>query len=128
MSYHAKTLLRIIGLPLMIVCLNGCSTTETINDFLSSTTPGDWYNRDGMPKAEHKVDVFVAINIDNLKADLARGQGEYLEALSVLLTVAIDRRQEFSMRAQNEYSRLANQDRAAVTEALVALSQGLRDA
>ena len=32
------------------------------------------------------------------------------------------------MRAQNEYSRLANQDRAAVTEALVALSQGLRDA
>jgi len=81
-----------------------------------------------MPKAEHKVDVFVAINLENLKADLAKGQGEYLEALSDLLTVATDRRQEFSMRAQNEYSQLANQDRDAVTRALIALSQGLRDA
>ena len=127
MPYNAKMLLRVLSLPLMIICVNGCSVTETIKDFLSSTTPGDWYNRDGMPKAEHKVDLFVAINIDNLKADLARGQGEYLEALSVLLAVATDRRQEFSMRAQNEYSRLANQDRAAVTKALVALSHGLRD-
>ena len=127
MPYNAKTLLRVISLPLMIICLNGCSVTETIKDFLSSTTPGDWYNRDGMPKAEHKVDVFVAINLENLKADLARGQGEYLEALSVLLAVATDRRQEFSMRAQNEYRQLANQDRDAVTKALIALSQGLRD-
>src|SRR4051812_19558522 len=99
MPYNAKTLLPVISIPLIIASSSGCSTTETINDFLSSTTPGDWYNRDGMPKAEHKVDVFVAINLENLKADLARGQGEYLEALSDLLTVATDRRQEFSMRA-----------------------------
>ena len=128
MPYNAKTLLRVISLPLMTICLNGCSVTETIKDFLSSTTPGDWYNRDGMPKAEHKVDIFVATNIENLKADLARGQGEYLEALSVLLAVATDRRQEFSMRAQNEYRQLANQDRDALTRALVGLSHGLREA
>ena len=128
MPYNAKTLLRVISLPLMIICLNGCSVTETIKDFLSSTTPGDWYNRDGMPKAEHKVDIFVATNPEKLKADLARGQGEYLEALSVLLAVATDRRQEFSMRAQNEYRQLANQDRDALTRALVGLSHGLRDA
>ena len=87
MSYHTKDIATYHrSSVIMIVILNGCSTTETINDFLSSTTPGDWYNRDGMPKAEHaKVDVFVAINIDNIKADLARGQGEYLEALTCSL-------------------------------------------
>ena len=106
--------------------LGGCSITETVNDILSSTTPGDWYSRDGLPKAEHKVDVFVAINMDNLKVDLARGQGEYLEALSVLLAVAPDRRQEFSMLAQKEYTLLARQDRNAVGQSLIALSEPLR--
>jgi DUF3015 family protein len=120
------TLLHMISILSMSFYLGGCSITETVHDILSSTTPGDWYSRDGLPKAEHKVDVFVAINMDNLKVDLARGQGEYLEALSVLLAVAPDRRQEFSMLAQKEYTLLAGQDRNAVGQSLIALSQPLR--
>ncbi len=127
MSYARKTFQRLIGIVLLSVYFSGCSITETVNDILSSTTPGDWYTRDGLPKAEHKVEVFVAINMDNLKVDLARGQGEYLEALSVLLTIAPDRRQEFSMRAQKEYTLLAGQDRNTVGKALIALSRPFRD-
>ena len=98
-----------------------------MHDILFSTTPGDWYSRDGLPKAEHKVDVFVAINMDNLKVDLARGQGEYLEALSVLLAVAPDRRPEFFDACTEEISLLlARQDRNAVGQSLIALSEPLR--
>ena len=128
MSYARKTFQPLIGIVLLSVYLGGCSTTETVSDILSSTTPSDWYGRDGLPKAEHKVDVFVAINMENLKADLARGQGEYLEGLSVLLAVASERRQEFSMLVQKEYSLLANHTRDTFTRALIALAQPLREA
>lgn len=126
MPFTRDTILHMIGILLVSFYFGGCTVTETVEKFLSSTTPGDWYGRDGLPKAEHKVDVFVATNMDNLKVDLARGQGEYLEALSVLLAVAPDRRQEFSMLAQKEYTLLAGQDRNTVGKSLIALSQPLR--
>lgn len=127
-SSARETLQSMVSVVLLSLCLGGCTITETIHDILSSTTPSDWYSRDGLPKAEHKVDMFVAINMENLKVDLARGQGEYLEGLSVLLAVASDRRQEFSMLVQKEYSLLANHKRDAFTRALIALAQPLREA
>ena len=128
MSHARETLQSIAGVVLLSLCLGGCTITETVSDILSSTTPSDWYSRDGLPKAEHKVDVFVAINIDNLKTDLAKGQGEYLEAMSVLLSIAPHHRQEFAVLAQKEYPRLAGQDRRSMTMALIALSEPFRDA
>lgn len=65
--------LRAGVLTSLILALSGCSVTETVNKILSSTTPGDWYSEDGMPKAEYRLNVFVALNLDNLKADLATG-------------------------------------------------------
>lgn len=70
-----------------ILAMFGCSLTGSTKDILSSTTPGDWYTEDGLPKAEYKVNVFVAVNLDNLKTDMARGQGEYLASVSGLLDV-----------------------------------------
>ena len=118
------SLLPVIILLSFSQYLGGCSTTETVSNFLSSTS--DWYGPDGLPKAEHKVDVFVAFNLDNLKVDLARGQGEYLTALETLLAVAVDRRGEFQSLLQENYALIASQDRASVTKLLTALSHPLR--
>lgn len=127
MSSVRVTLPPMVGIVLLSLGLGSCSITETVNDILSSTTPSDWYSRDGLPKAEHKVDVFVAINIDNLKADLAKGQGEYLEAVSVLLAISPHRRPEFAALAQKEYARFAGQDQRSVAMALIALSRPFRN-
>ncbi len=121
---RAKTLwLPIIGFLSFSLYLGGCSTTETVSNFLSSTS--DWYGPDGLPKAEHKVDLFVALSLDNLKDDLARGQGEYLMALQTLLAVAPDRRGKFQSLLQENYSLIASQDRASVAKLLTALSHSL---
>ena len=128
MSYARETVQSMASVVLLSLCLGGCTITETIHDILSSTTPSDWYSREGLPKAEHKIDVFVAINIDSLKADLAKGQGEYLEAMSVLLTIGPSRRQEFAALVQKEYPRLAGQDRRSMAMALITLSGPFRDA
>ena len=54
--------------------LSACTVTETIGnilgstrDFLSSTSPGDWFTGDGVLKGDRKVIAFVAINFNNLK-------------------------------------------------------------
>ena len=126
MSCSKLTLSKLLMIPLLSFTAGACSTTETINDFLSSTSPGDWYSRDGLPKAEHKMDVFLASNMENLKDDLAKGRGEYLEAVSELLAVAPDRRPEFSLLAQERYELFAAQDRSGLGASLIALSQPLR--
>lgn len=106
-----------------ILAMFGCSLTGSTKDILSSTTPGDWYTEDGLPKAEYKVNVFVAINLDNLKTDMARGQGEYLASLSGLLDVPPQHQPEFFALVQQRYPSLAHDEEAGVTQTLVALSR-----
>ena len=118
--------LNFASVVLFSFVLSSCTVTNTVKDFLSSTTPGDWYTQDGLPKAEHKVNVFVATNLENLKADLARGQGEYLMALSTLLHVPPQSASQFFALAQRHYPALAREDKAATSETLIALSHDLR--
>jgi hypothetical protein len=117
---------QVIGAISLIWLLGGCTVTDTVKDILSSTTPGDWYTSDGMPKAEYKVDIFVTINLENLKADIAKGQGEYLESLSTLLEVPLDRKTEFSRLAQEQYAALGSADGNRVAKTLTGLSDSLR--
>ncbi len=105
---------------------SACTVTETVKDvlvstkdFLSSTTPSDWFTADGVLKADHKVIAFVAINFENLKQDMARGHGEYLTSLSELFGVPQDRREAFFSYAQSRY-RLTKTGRGGPEE-LVAL-------
>ena len=108
----------------LALTLFGCTITETIENFLSSTSPSD-YTQDGLPKAEQKVNIFVALNLDNLKADLARGEGEYLTSLGTLLQVPPQHETEFFALAQQRYLSLEHGDRHAVSHTLIALSRDL---
>jgi hypothetical protein len=40
--------IAVLALPLAMF---GCTVTETVKNFLSSTSPGTWYTQDGLPKA-----------------------------------------------------------------------------
>lgn len=77
-----------------------CTVTQSVKDVLSSTTPSDWYNDNGLLKEEYKVLAFAAMNTENLLQDMARGRGEYLESMGKLLGVPPSQEQEFFERAQ----------------------------
>ncbi len=116
----------VMSATVLSLALSGCTVTETIGnilgstkDFLSSTTPGDWFTGDGALKAEHKVIAFVAINFDNLKQDMARGRGEYLSSLSELFGIQEERREAFFAYAQSRYP--LTKDTRGGPEELVAL-------
>jgi len=97
----SRTLFALLG---TVLFLSGCTVTETVNDILSSTTPGDWYHGNGLLKAEYKALAFAAVNRENLLQDMAKGRGEYLESMGKLLEVPSFREQEFYERAQRQMS------------------------
>jgi hypothetical protein len=62
---------------------NGTSSNQTFG-ITSGTLECEKYSTF---TANEKLDRFVADNMDNLAVDIARGQGEYLNTLAVLLEV-----------------------------------------
>jgi hypothetical protein len=105
----------LIWIWMLCISLSGCTVTETLKDalgstkdFLSSTTPGDWFTGDGLLKGDQKVNAFVAINFENLKQDMAKGHGEYLTSLSELYGVPHDSREAYFSYAQSRYQSLNN--------------------
>ena len=123
-NYRVLISSRVIFPVVLLFSLFGCTVTETINDILSSTTPGSWYTGEGLIKEEYKPHAFVAINLDNLKNDLAKGQGEYLASLTNLLHVPSERHSQFFALVQQHYPNFAQeQEHIRVTQALIALSR-----
>jgi hypothetical protein len=115
-----------VSLTLLALCGSllvsaACSVTETINDILSSTTPGDWYHDNGLLKEEYKALAFAAVNRDNLLQDMARGRGEYLESMGKLLGVPPSYEQEFFARAQRRTGEMTLSERPKPEEIVTAL-------
>lgn len=98
--YILSSLSSAVGL---ILTLSGCSITETIRDILSSTSGRSWFTEDGLVKAEHRVDAFMTLNFENVKQDMAQGQGEYLSSLSTLMRIPQNRQASFFAHAQSRY-------------------------
>src|SRR5262249_2236355 len=98
---HIVTVLS--GAAVLVLSLSACSITETINNILSSTSGRSWFTEDGLVKEDQRVNAFMAFNLENIKQDMARGQGEYLDSLSTLMQIPPDRRAAFYAHAQSRY-------------------------
>ena len=104
----------------LILSLSACSVTETISNFLSSTSGRSWWTEDGLIKTDQRVNAFMVFNFENIKQDMARGQGEYLDSLTTLMAVPPDRRAAFNAYAQSRYP-LVVQHRSSPEETLLML-------
>ncbi len=111
----------VLALSGSLLVSTACTVTETVNDILSSTTPGDWYHDNGLLKEEYKALAFAAVNRDNLLQDMARGRGEYLESMGRLLRVPPSHEQEFFARAQRRMGELTLSERPKPGEIVMAL-------
>lgn len=104
-----------LWIPLLSLCVLstltfGCTlkaSTESLTDittnFVSSTTPGAWFNEDGLLNPDQRIQVFVAINYESLQQNMAQGEGEYLRALGTLMNVPPDRMSGFNLWAQEQF-------------------------
>ncbi len=79
---------------------------QPLTEFTSSTTPGAWANGDSRAQARHKTRLFAAYEFENLRSDMARGQGEYLASLATLVGVPEDRHPLFFSYMHGRYDNL----------------------
>ena len=65
-----------------------------------------------------KLNTYVADNMDNLARDIARGQGEYLNTLAVLMEVPEAKRATFSSRLQDHFSDIYSSEKVTHSDVL----------
>ena len=105
-----KGLVGVLVLASTGFVVSACNTTkatvDTFAKFTSSTSPGEWLNADGVIQESQKTRLFTAVAFENLEQDIARGNGEYLTSLAVLLKIPSGKQDEFMARSQSNYSLL----------------------
>jgi len=86
-----KGLVSVVVLASTVLVVSACNTTkatvDTFAKFTSSTIPGEWIDADGVITDSQKARLFTAIAYENLEQDIARGNGEYLTSLAVLIKI-----------------------------------------
>ena len=125
-TIRLKGLVCILVLASTALVVSACNTSkatlDTFAKFTSSTSPGEWINSDGVIQDSQKARLFTAIAFENLEQDIARGNGEYLTSLAVLLKVPAGERDEFRARTQDKYDLLFAPDRRTAEHMLVMLT------
>jgi hypothetical protein len=114
---RTRSLKRLVGVLVLAstaLVVSACNTTkatvDTFAKFTSSTSPEEWINGDGVIQESQKARLFTAIAFENLEQDIARGNGEYLTSLAVLLKIPAGEQEQFRARTQNNYQLLFASD------------------
>lgn len=110
-----------IAPQVMMATTNGTFGSQTFG--ISSGTSG--CTNDGMIMAEHKVNVFAAINFENLSQEMAQGEGEHLASLATLMGVPAEHHAEFFALTQAKYTTLVRGGEAAPVAMVTALHNAM---
>jgi len=108
-------------------CNTSKATVDTFAKFTSSTSPGEMFDADGHVKQSQKARLFTAVAFENLEQDIARGNGEYLTSLGVLLNVSAKTQEAFRARAQSNYPVLFASDRRTAEDLLTMKPGKMKD-
>jgi hypothetical protein len=108
-------------------CNTSKATVDTFAKFTSSTSPGSWIDADGVIQESQKARLFAAVAFENLEQDIARGNGEYVRSLAVLMNIPAGEQDEFRSLSQRQYARLFASDRRTAESLLATLTSNRRD-
>ena len=111
----------------LAACNTSKATIDTFAKFTSSTSPGEWLTADGLVKDHEKARLFAAVAFENLEQDIARGQGEYLTSLAVLLKVPAREQDDFRTFSRNNYPLLFASDERTAEGMLATLTSTKED-
>ncbi|MGH7166007.1 MAG: DUF3015 family protein [Nitrospiraceae bacterium] len=130
MNIQVRAAILLFPVVALACALSGCTLkgtakaiTDPTTDIISSTSGKSWFTEEGLVKDEYKAIAFVDFNLENLKQDAARGQGEYLLSLGTLLGVKPDDQPRFVAFTQAQYAILFPSDRTIPGETLAVLTR-----
>ena len=91
-----------IGGQVLMATTNGTFGSQTFG--ISSGTSG--CTNDGKIFASEKVNVFAAVNFENLAQEMAQGHGEHLTSLATLMGIPVVQQPAFFAMTQEKYTTL----------------------
>jgi hypothetical protein len=112
-----------IAPQVMMATTNGTFGSQTFG--ISSGTSG--CTNDGQVWASEKVNVFAAINFDNLSQEMAQGQGEHLASLATLMGIPADQHQAFFAMTQEKYTTLVQTGETSTKAVVTAIHDAMVD-
>jgi hypothetical protein len=107
----------------LAVTTNGTSGNQTFG--ITSGTLG--CTQDGVVRPPAEVRMLLMSSLDNLAADMARGQGETLESLASLLSVEDQDRPRFYAALQGAFVRIFPNENVTAEEVLVSMNAVLAE-
>ncbi len=114
---HQKT----IGIQTMEATTNGLAGNQTFG--ISSGTSG--CTNDGKFWAQEKVNVFAALNFENLAQDMAQGHGEHLASLATLMGIPAAQQPAFFAMTQEKYASLVTAGEISPVAMVKALNEAV---
>lgn len=112
-----------IGAQVLQSTTNGIVPSQTFG--ISSGTSG--CTNDGTIFASEKVNVFAAVNFDNLSQEMAQGQGEHLTSLATLMDIPTEQHEVFFAMAQEKYTTLIQAGEASPKAVVKAIYSAVSD-
>ncbi|MCA9473125.1 MAG: DUF3015 domain-containing protein [Nitrospirales bacterium] len=91
-----------IGIQVLMATTNGTFGSQTFG--ISTGTSG--CTNDGTIVMKEKVNVFAAVNFENLSQEMAQGKGEHLASMATLMGIPEEHHAEFFSLTQEKYSTL----------------------
>ena len=112
---------KVIGIQTMEATTNGLMGNQTFG--ISSGTSG--CTNDGKFWAQEKVNVFAALNFENLAQDMAQGHGEHLASLATLMGIPADQQPAFFAMTQEKYASLVTAGETSPVAMVKALNEAV---
>ncbi|WNM61010.1 DUF3015 domain-containing protein [Candidatus Nitrospira neomarina] len=112
-----------IAPQVMMATTNGTFGSQTFG--ISSGTSG--CTNDGQVWASEKVNVFAAINFDNLAQEMAQGEGEHLTSLATLMGIPVAQQPAFFAMTQKKYTTLVQEGETSPKAVVKAIHDAMVD-
>jgi hypothetical protein len=100
---------------------NGLMGNQTFG--ISSGTSG--CTNDGKFWAQEKVNVFAALNFENLAQDMAQGQGEHIASLATLMGIPADQQPAFFAMTQEKFASFVSAGETSPVAMVKALNEAV---
>jgi hypothetical protein len=108
---------------ILAVTTNGSFGNQTFG--ITTGTLG--CEKDGVVRSPTKVRMLMVSSLDNLAADVARGEGETLDSLASLMTVAPEDKARFVDTLQHNFVRLFPSENVTVDEVIASMNAVLSE-
>lgn len=119
----ALTIVLIFGLT--AACNTTKATVDTTVNFSSSTSPQSLFTQDGQVAKDQQLILYTAVAWESIQQDIARGHGEYVTSLGVLLNTPAQEQTAASAHWQDRYDSLFPDEARGARESIALLRTGL---